>query len=72
MTGRITYEPPPEATCKRYGCADMPKADSLKPATIWQCDVCGKEWVVVTGSQYNEDYSAWRTLSDKTRDGYDR
>ncbi len=67
MSGTIT-PPPPEA----HKCEGLPPAESHPRATVWTCDDCGKKFVVVWGSQYNEHYSAWRPLTDLTKDGYDR
>lgn len=73
MTGRITYVPQPAAVCERPGgCPDKPRAEAYTRGTVWTCDECGREWVVVTGAQYNEPYSAWRPLTDRNRDGNDR
>jgi hypothetical protein len=41
-------------------------ADAYPAGTLWECDDCGKQWVVVTGAQYNEPYSAWRDASQPT------
>lgn len=73
MTGRITHVPTPAAVCERPGgCPDMPKAEAYRRGTVWTCDECHREWVVVEGAQYNEHYSAWRRLTDRNRDGSDR
>lgn len=70
MTGRITFVPTAAQRCEtQLGCPDMPPAAGLVPGTIWQCDGCGREWVVVAGAQYNEPYQAWRRLSEQNRDG---
>lgn len=55
MTGHI-IPPPPEA----HKCDSPPRAENYAPGTRWKCDDCGEELIVVTGSQYNEPYSAWR------------
>lgn len=73
MTGRITFVPFPSTRCESpEGCADKPGAAALRPGTIWKCDECGREWVVVEGSQYNEPYRAWRRLTESNRGGQDR
>lgn len=69
MPGRITFVPAAE-----HKCSGMPlqtKLDHRTPGTIWQCDECGQEWVVVSGAQYNEDYWSWRKLTTKNRNGQD-
>lgn len=68
MTGKITYVP---SSHERHGCEGMPAADALPAGTIWTCDDCGQEWVVVEGAQYNESYSAWRKLTERNRGGRD-
>lgn len=55
-----------------HQCADFPVAGMLKKGTQWQCNDCNKIWVVVTGAQYNEPYSAWRKLTDKNINGEDK
>lgn len=73
MTGRITFIPQAKAVCERpAGCLDKPNPQVHARGTIWTCDECDKEWVLVTGAQYNEPYSAWRPLTDRNRDGSDR
>lgn len=73
MSGRIIFEPTDEAACERNrDCADKPIAYLLRPGTIWKCDDCGREWVVVEGAQYNESYKAWRILTERNRKGVDR
>lgn len=73
MTGRITFTPEPAAVCERpAGCLDKPNHRMLRSGTIWTCDECGREWVVVTGAQYNESYTAWRRLTEANRGGQDR
>ena len=73
MTGRITFVPTPAAVCDRPGgCRDKPHPQVHSRGTIWTCDECGKEWVLVTGSQHNETYEAWRPLTERNRDGSDR
>jgi hypothetical protein len=73
MTGKIIFTPSPLQRCETaLGCADRPPADTLKPATVWKCDECGREWVVTEGAQYNEPYQAWRRLTESNRGGQDR
>lgn len=73
MGGRITHVPAPKDDCIRgWGCADKPSPNDYKPGTQWTCDNCGKVWVVVEGAQYNEPYQAWRTLTEKNKNGMDR
>lgn len=71
MTGRITHTPTPQTLHDRKGCDGKPDANMHARGTIWTCDDCGKQWVVVQGAQYNESYSAWRVLTDRNREGYD-
>jgi len=66
MSGKIT---PPEPA--PHKCEGRPLAEGFPRATIWTCDDCGKKFVIVHGSQYNEPYSAWRGLTDKTKNGYE-
>ena len=66
MAGTIT--PPPSEAHK---CEGRPPAEHYQRATVWTCDDCGKKFVVVVGSQYNEPYTAWRVLTDWTRGGFD-
>ncbi|WP_234057933.1 hypothetical protein [Microbacterium sp. NFH-22A-Y] len=73
MGGRITFTPPRRSVCDRpAGCQGRPAPEPYPRGTIWTCDECGSEWVVVEGAQYNEAYSAWRRLTDRNRDGSDR
>lgn len=65
MTGRIIYTPPQPTACDRGDCADKPKADGLRDGTIWECDHCGTHWIVWSGAQYNEAFSAWRRATAK-------
>lgn len=67
MGGRIIYTPP-----SAHQCSNMPVPERLAAGTQWQCDECHKKWVVVQGAQYNEPYSAWRTLTDKNINGEDK
>jgi ribosomal protein L37AE/L43A len=60
MTGRIIYTPPTPTACDRGDCADKPRADGLRDGTIWECDHCGRQWIVWSGAQYNESFSAWK------------
>lgn len=66
MPGHIILPPPPP-----HKCEGRPPADHFKPATVWQCDECGKKYVVVEGAQYNESYTAWRPLTEYNKDGSD-
>lgn len=72
MSGRIVYEPSTPSACERGNCEGKIRAPELRPGTIWKCDECGKQWVVVQGAQYNESYQAWRVLTERNRDGLDR
>lgn len=73
MTGRITHVPNLAQRCETAaGCPDKPSPNILQPGTIWQCDECAREWVVVYGAQYNEPYQAWRRLTESNRAGQDR
>jgi hypothetical protein len=60
MTGRIIYTPPVPTLCDRELCADKPEAEGLRDGTIWECDHCARTWIVWSGAQYNEPFSAWR------------
>lgn len=71
MIGRITFEPPHPTACDRGTCEGKPPADNYRPGTIWTCDECDREWVVVEGAQYNEPYQAWRHLTERNREGRD-
>lgn len=72
MTGRIIHTPKVPTPCERGRCEGPPFAGLHRPGTIWQCDDCGKRWVVVEGSQYNQLWKAWRVLTTQNRDGEDR
>lgn len=73
MTGMIVHVPAAAKRCElSAGCAEKPPADDLRPGTVWRCDECGREWVVVAGAQYNEPYQAWRRLTESNRGGQDR
>jgi len=63
MTGRIVYTPPIPSACKLDLCPEKPDAEGLRDGTIWQCDHCGRYWLVWSGAQYNEPFSAWRRAS---------
>jgi hypothetical protein len=60
MTGRIVSTPPRH---ELHGCEGKPDARNYPRGTVWECDDCAKQWVVVSGSQYNETYYAWRDAS---------
>lgn len=60
MTGRIVYTPPTPTLCELDMCADKPEAKDFADGTIWECDHCGRHWIVWSGAQYNEQFSAWR------------
>lgn len=72
MPGRIIHRPSTPTMHERLGCSGMPPADREAPGTIWQCDECRKQHVVVEGAQYNEYYKAWRALTEANRNGDDR
>lgn len=73
MTGRITYTPPAEVLhANLYRCPDMPNPADYVRGTIWKCDDCAQEWVLVEGVQYNESWSNWQRLTESNRDGYNR
>lgn len=57
MAGRIVSVP--EAAHK---CEGMPPAVNHVEGTVWQCDECRKQWVQVTGAQYNETFYTWRPV----------
>jgi hypothetical protein len=69
VSGRIVFAPTPDCT---HGCVGKPLAENLAPGTVWQCDGCEKQWVVIRGSQYNETYSAWRDANSPTPQGESR
>ena len=48
---------------------DEPPSTPHVAGTIWTCDECGREWVLVVGSPYNEPYSARRPLTEATETG---
>ncbi len=55
-----------------HRCADRPPAIAYVPATVWECDVCHQQWVVVSGpGEDNRGYSAWRKLTDANKGGED-
>jgi hypothetical protein len=67
MAGRIVFTPQGEHTC-----TDFPPATEYRPGTIWQCDDCEQQWVVVSGQgEDGKGYSAWRELTDRNRNGED-
>lgn len=72
MSGRITFIPKTPTACERGSCEGKPDPKLHRDGTIWQCYECGKEWVVVSGAQYNESYTAWRVLTERNRGGSDR
>jgi len=67
VTGRIISTPDP---MRNHRC-DLPRAESYQRGTVWECDDCEKQYVVVQGAQYNEAYTAWRRLTEGNRDGSD-
>lgn len=67
MSGKIT--PPPAAP---HQCTGRPDAKRHARGTVWTCNNCGKQFVVVFGAQYNESYVAWRPLTEANRNGHDR
>jgi len=71
MAGKIVYTPALPTACQRGMCEGQPDPKTLQPGTIWECDHCHGQWVVVTGSQYNEYYQAWRHLTERNRKGAD-
>jgi ribosomal protein L37AE/L43A len=60
VTGRIIFEPPQPTACSRGNCEGKPHAENYRDGTIWECDHCGAQYIVFSGSQYNEHFSAWR------------
>ena len=60
MSGRIIFEPHRPNACERGLCEGKPKAENYRDGTIWECDECGSQWIVWSGAQYNEAFSAWR------------
>lgn len=66
MPGQIVSLPDHAHTC-----TDTPDPTQYLPGTVWQCDECGTQWVVVEGAQYNVGYSAWRRLTQYNKDGQD-
>lgn len=69
MPGKITHVPSDATIHDQRGCQDRPSPYDYARGTIWTCDECGSEWVVVHGAQYNEAYTAWRRLTERNRDG---
>lgn len=68
MTGRILSIPQ-----HVHQCSGQPNPKRLKPGTVWQCDDCEQQWVVVYGQgEDGKGYSAWRKLTEANRDGQDR
>lgn len=73
MTGKITFTPEEAGPCyQRAGCQGRPLPTLHSRGTIWTCDECSREWVLVTWAQVNESYSVWRWLTERNRGGYDR
>lgn len=66
MPGKIISLP-----ASAHKCTDLPNANTLEPATVWQCDECDAKWVIVEGAQYNVAYRAWRLLTELNADGTD-
>lgn len=64
MTGRIIFEPKIPTSCDRRQCKDKPLAETYRDGTIWECDDCGRQWVVWSAAQYNESFSAWKLHRD--------
>lgn len=64
MSGRIIFVPK-----SAHKCDPPEEVEDYAPGTIWMCDNCTKQLVLVRGAQYNEVYSVWRLLSDKNRHG---
>ena len=60
MTGRIIFEPKRPTACERGQCEGKPKAENCRDGTLWECDECGSQWIVWSGAQYNEQFSAWQ------------
>lgn len=60
MTGRIIFVPPRPTACDRGQCEDKPRAEGYRDGTIWECDHCGAQWIVWSGAQYNEPFTAWK------------
>lgn len=70
MAGRIIYRPHLARECASpSGCPGKPNHLGLDHGTIWQCDECEQQWVLVMGAQYNETYWAWRKLTAQNRNG---
>lgn len=63
MSGRIISTP-----VEAHRCTGLPSAAAHPEGAVWECDECGKQWVQVTGSQYNETFYTWRPVS--TGSGY--
>lgn len=71
MTGKFTHIPSVKVQHSTlYRCPDMPRAEDHITGSIWQCDDCDQEWVVVEGVQYNESWTAWYRLEENNREGY--
>lgn len=53
-------------------CEGLPPAGDHLSATVWMCDDCQQQWVVVRGQgEDNMGYAAWRKLTESNRDGSD-
>lgn len=67
MAGRIVRVPVVAHHCEGQG-----SAEQHHPGTVWQCDDCGKCWVVVSGQgEDGKGYSAWRELNGRNHTGED-
>ncbi|QDH48024.1 hypothetical protein SEA_PAVLO_16 [Microbacterium phage Pavlo] len=66
MGGRVILVPEAAHECK-----GKPKTWSYPKGTHWQCNECHQTWVLVHGSQYNENYEAWRKLNLRNIKGED-
>lgn len=67
MPGQIISVP-----LQAHVCDGMPEPTNHVPGTIWQCDECSQQWVVVSGQgEDNMGYVAWRRLTEANRGGQD-
>ncbi len=64
MSGRIIFKPEMPSACDRGQCDGKPRAADYRVGTIWECDHCGRQWIVWSGAQYNEPFSAWKLHSE--------
>lgn len=72
MAGKIIFTP--EAGVALHICEGKPDAKAHAPGTVWQCDDCGRTWVVVVegaAPNANPTIKVWKRLTDANQDGVD-